>query len=198
MHCKPPSLWFFINLSLSLIQVLNIGFKHLACPSDMWPPFSLLSSTHSLAFNTSPLRIKCLRRRHAPNHLHPRTMASSRSFTCPFAPFGIPILMCLLMPLPMKYYSLLCLISVKAFFLSEILFRWSLGRFCFCLGVLWKRALLRPVSWIAIASTSTFLGSLLGAQLVPLWPQKASPGSSFLKVIFPPLAVTALVRRKFR
>ena len=87
MHCKPPSLRFFVDLSLSQINYLNIGFKHLACPSDMWPPLSLLFSTHSLVFNSSPLGLKCLCRRHASNHLHLRTMASSKSFIFPFAPF---------------------------------------------------------------------------------------------------------------
>ena len=92
MHCKLPPLWISIKLKLSLVNFMNLGGSHLPCHSDKWSSLSLLSSSYPLAFIITPFRLKCLCSLHTLAHPLLRTMASSRSFTCPLPPFDSPFL----------------------------------------------------------------------------------------------------------
>ena len=92
MQSEFPPIRFSLFLKLSLIIFLNLGVRHLAYLCDMWSPLPFLSSSHLLAFITSPLRLKFLRIPHALAHPPLRMMASFESFTYPLPPFDSPFL----------------------------------------------------------------------------------------------------------
>ena len=74
-------------LSLSTIIFMDYGLNFVFFYGDRWPPLIFSPSTNPPALICHPFRFKCPFRRHAPCQPPLCTMASSRSFICPFALF---------------------------------------------------------------------------------------------------------------